>query len=163
MDRSIDEHDKQQAMWGRMLEPIKQSVGDKLLYLASPYSHSSEAVRQYRADLACNAAVELTRHDLHIFSPIVHSHPMAAYGLAKDWDYWKPHDRLFLNACGGMIILQIPGYASSRGVWAEYATAVGIGMPVWLMDSADSSWPVVGKRIDRVNIDWCVMHYQRKD
>jgi hypothetical protein len=52
-----------------------------MIYLASPYSHPDPAVREARFREACRAAAKLMRLGQPAFSPIVHGHPIAVYGL----------------------------------------------------------------------------------
>jgi hypothetical protein len=53
-----------------------------VIYLAGPYSDSDPAVRAqwYEA-----AAAAMLRVGQAVFSPIVHSHLLVAYGLPTDW------------------------------------------------------------------------------
>jgi hypothetical protein len=55
-----------------------------VIYLASPYSHPNPAVREQRFQAACQAAAALLRSGQAVFAPIVHSHPLVAYGLLGD-------------------------------------------------------------------------------
>ncbi len=93
----------------------------KLEYLASPYSHRDEAVREARFLHAAKAATWLIQNypDMNVFSPIVHSHVMHLQGLGGDWTFWQRLDTDFLERCEGVIILCLPGWRESTGVNAE--------------------------------------------
>lgn len=57
-----------------------------MIYLASPYTHSDVHVREWRFREACRAAAALLRAGITVFSPIAHSHPIAAFGMPTSWD-----------------------------------------------------------------------------
>ena len=142
----------------KSIEQIKATVGDRLIYLASPYSHAFVATRILRFEIACKAAAMLTWSGMHVFAPIVHSHPMAQYGLAKDWEFWEVHDRLFLEACGGMIVATIPGWQQSKGIAAEMQIMVDMDKPVWFLSARSNCWPsgdIVSEIIEH-DTDWII-------
>ena len=124
----------------KSIERIKATV-DGLIYLASPYSHDQAAIRQWRFDVACKAAACLMRDGLAIFSPIAHSHVIAQHGLPKGWDFWEPYDRLLLGACGGMIVLTMPGWNESKGIIAELQIAAESYKPIWFLSARGNRWP----------------------
>lgn len=62
---------------------------NKRIYLASPYTSDSEALRQMRYDEACKACAKLIAGGNIVFSPIAHSHPLVRYGLRGDFEYWR--------------------------------------------------------------------------
>ncbi len=101
-----------------------------LAYLASPYSHPDPAVMQERFEQACKAAAELMRVGVMVFSPIAHSHPIAQYGLPKEWGFWQEYDRIMLAKCDRIIVLMLPGWQTSAGVRNELRFAVDAGLPV---------------------------------
>jgi len=91
-----------------------------LVYLASPYSHDDQAVRQWRFDRINEAASFLMRRGLHIFSPISECHPIAmAGGLPTDWAFWKDYDEAILSMCRALVVLMLPGWDKSTGVAGE--------------------------------------------
>ena len=103
---------------------IRDLPHDKLVYLASPYSDPDPAVREWRYQQAVRATAYLIRRGLVPFSPIVHSHPIACLGgdLAGDWTFWRRQDELFMDACGGgLIVLKLPGWEKSMGLQNEIA------------------------------------------
>jgi hypothetical protein len=60
-----------------------------MIYLSSPYSAPDPAVREARFQAACRATAELMRAGRIVYSPIVFSHPLTAFGLPTDWSYWE--------------------------------------------------------------------------
>ncbi len=63
-----------------------------LVYLASPYTSSDIAVCEERYQAACRATAALIRAGQVVFSPIVHSHPLVAFGLPTTWAAWERID-----------------------------------------------------------------------
>jgi len=108
----------------------------QLIYLASPYSHDDPAIREQRFnDVARIAALLFSRGEF-VFSPILHSHPMAElHDLPNDWEFWQSYDRLMLSRCDVMYILMINGYLESLGVDAERDTAIDCDIPIVYIDS----------------------------
>lgn len=101
----------------------------KLIYLASPYSHPDPAVRELRYEHACAATAGLMRRGLHVYSPIVHSHPLVKYELPTDWEYWQAHDIAMLHRCQELYVLTLDGWMESKGVRAEIAEASLLELP----------------------------------
>ena len=122
----------------------------ELIYLASPYSHPNPAKRQWRYELACKVAALLMRDGHLVYSPIVHSHPLTAYGLPTNWEYWRPLDEAMLAKCQALVVLRLVGWRQSRGVQAELALARQLGLRIgfierlgWGWDSATLKWEEV--------------------
>jgi len=104
----------------------------KLIYLASPYSHPEESVREDRFQAACEASGGLMKKGYRVFSPIAHTHPIAVKcDLPKGWDYWEQYDRVMIEASSHLIVLMIDGWMDSKGVEAERRIAESLDMPVY--------------------------------
>lgn len=108
-----------------------------MIYLASPYSHPDVRVRERRFREACSATARLVAAGLNVFSPIVHSHSIAHYGLPSSWEFWSRIDREFLSRCDVMAVLMLPGWRESVGVQAEIQFAANLGLPVLYVASAE--------------------------
>lgn len=122
------------------IQQIKDTVGNSLIYLASPYTHECEAVRVDRFRMAAKAAADLMKHGLNIFSPISHTHPIGEFGLRGDWEFWKQYDMEFLKVCVGMIVLTIPGWDTSAGIAGEIEIMRDMGKPIWAMGQGMRLW-----------------------
>jgi hypothetical protein len=94
-----------------------------MTYLASPYSHPDAQIREARFQAVCQAAAKLMREGRHVFSPIAHSHPIAAYGLPTDWSYWEASARRHIKQCDELLVLMLDGWEHSIGVQAEIEIA----------------------------------------
>jgi nucleoside 2-deoxyribosyltransferase len=102
-----------------------------MIYLASPYSHPDPAVREHRFQAACRAAARLIRLGRTVYSPIAHSHSIAAHGLPTEWEFWESIDRRHLDDCDEVVVLMLDGWKTSAGVQAEIKYAEKHGKPVW--------------------------------
>lgn len=106
----------------------------KLIYLATPYNHHDSLVREQRFTLACLAAATLMKEGIHLFCPIAHTHPIALQGsLPSGWDYWKEYDRLMLEACHELWIVQMEGWDRSEGIKGEVLIARELDKPVYFL------------------------------
>jgi hypothetical protein len=103
-----------------------------MIYLASPYSHKDPAVREMRFVAACKQAAEMLRCDIPVYSPIVHSHPIAIYGGIDpmDGEFWARADRPYLELCDEVWVLTLPGWEESKGVHIEIERAEELGMKI---------------------------------
>jgi len=108
-----------------------------MMYLAQPYSASDPAVRRWRFEAGCKAAAALIRAGLNTYAPIAHSHVIASHGLDEmDHAFWMHVDRPYVQWCGVIAVLMLPGWRESKGVAAEIRIACAIGKPVIYIDPA---------------------------
>jgi hypothetical protein len=105
-----------------------------MIYLASPYSHPDPVVREQRFQAACRATAALLRAGEAVFSPIVHGHPLADYGLPTGWEFWERFNRTFLERCDEVVVLMLDGWRQSVGVQAEIRIAQELGKPARYSD-----------------------------
>jgi len=102
-----------------------------MIYLACPYSHPDNNVREHRFKMANRAAAKLMREGHIIYSPISHTHPIAVEGdLPLDWAYWQSVDEFYIRLCERVIVLMLTGWESSKGVQAEIEIAQSLDKPV---------------------------------
>lgn len=102
-----------------------------LTYLASPYSHEDGRVRARRYQAAVAAVAAFMNRGEHVFSPIVHSYPVAiAHSLPGEWEFWAEYDECMVSRCDRLVVLQLEGWDNSRGIAAEVAIAERLGIPV---------------------------------
>ena len=111
-----------------------------MIYLASVYSHPDPTVREARFQAACCAAAELIRAGHTVFSPVAHSHPLTAFGLPTDWQFWERQDRELLECCDELVVLTLNGWWESRGVQAEIRIAQELGKPVRYLAPSAPTW-----------------------
>lgn len=109
----------------------------KLIYLASPYSHELNSVRQQRFLEVCRIYSELTYRKLYVFCPIAMNHNCVLYGdkpLSGGWDYWKTFDELFLSKCDVLYIATMDGWKDSKGVDGEIKYAILHNIPIFYLN-----------------------------
>jgi hypothetical protein len=113
----------------------------ELMYMASPYLGGTEKVTGYtplkstRYQQAVNAAAELTNSDRIVFSPIVHSHPLAMKaGLPGNFEFWNYFDTKIIEACDSFGILQLNGWDKSSAHKNELSLAIKFSLPVYEID-----------------------------
>lgn len=110
-----------------------------MIYLASPYSHPDPSVREHRYHAACRAAAAMLRDGYVVFSPIVHSHPLVAFGLPTAWSAWERIDRAYLERCDEVMVLMLDGWEASVGVRAEIDIARALGKQVRFVAPEDAT------------------------
>jgi hypothetical protein len=119
------------------LEPEELvKLEDKVIYLASPYTHEVEDVRVERYNQVTVAAAKIMQQGHMVFSPISHSHPIGdhlAEGLSMNWDFWRKQDFCWLRKCEEVWVLTLDGWVESVGVTAEIDEAKRLGLPVRLL------------------------------
>ena len=110
------------------------------IYLSCPYSDPDPKVRECRFNTVNDFAAVLFRAGLSVFSPISHTHPIAEAGcLPVDFAFWKDCDLAFIELCRTLVVLQLPGWGLSHGVYCEIEIAAELGKP--LMYARTSTTP----------------------
>jgi len=111
---------------------------NQLVYLASPYtdySTASDIVMESRFEKAKHATACLMRFGVHVFSPIVHCHPLATtYDLPKHFMFWQSYDELMVSRCDLLIVLGIDGWDRSHGVASEIEIARRLNKLVLMLE-----------------------------
>ncbi len=106
------------------------------VYLSSPYTHPDPAVRESRFKAACKAAAKLMVEGHAVFAPISHSHPIdLEFDVPKSGAFWKAQDIPLLRHASRMVVLQIPGWAESRGIAWELEMARSLNIPIEFMEA----------------------------
>ena len=116
-------------------EEVKIDIsGDRQrIFLASPYTHNDEAVMIFRYEAALAAASELINEGNIIFSPIVHSHPIAVtYNLPRDYSFWQAYTNSFiLHWAEVFSILRLQDWEHSVGIKDESVLARKVNLPIY--------------------------------
>ena len=76
------------------------------------------------------------RAGIHIFCPIAHGHHLASYGEISRLDrtFWRDQHHLILVRCDVLIVAQMDGWDSSKGIEDEVNTFVRLGRPIFDCD-----------------------------
>jgi len=108
-----------------------------IVYLAIAYSHKNPRIREIRYEIANIISAYLMNLGVVIFSPITHSHPLAAYNLPTGWDYWKSQDLSYLTVCESIIAVTLDGWKESIGLQDEVNIMKDMGKKVSFFDPCD--------------------------
>lgn len=79
-----------------------------------------------------------------VFSPIVHSHPLAEHGLPNTWAFWRKQDEVYLERCDMLVVLMLDGWQESIGVRGEIEIAKELGKPTVYLEpdlTVAPGWP----------------------
>lgn len=102
-----------------------------MIYLASPYTHKEEIVRDRRFEQISEFTADLYQNGISVFCPIAYSHILATcFGLRGDWEFWKKLDCDFIDRCDEVWVCVLEGWRESVGVTDEIAYAKQTGKPV---------------------------------
>jgi Domain of unknown function (DUF1937) len=113
----------------------------RLIYLASPYSHAEEHIKQARFEQVMEATAYLLADGHFIYSPILHNHPMATRcGIPGEWSFWNEFDTVMIARCDELWVLDIEGWLESTGVQAELVIAQRRGISSYLLERVNGRW-----------------------
>jgi len=100
-------------------------------YLGLPYTDKNKFILNFRAEISNLIAVELMKQGRIIFAPISSWHPMAMkYDLPIDFEYWSRLDEEFIKVSKRLLIIQLPGWDTSKGVNLETEIANHYNIPI---------------------------------
>lgn len=96
-----------------------------MIYLAQPYSHPDEQMRQARYEIAMRVCANLMMRGYDVYSPIVHWHEVARqFDMPTDATFWRHHNLKVLSLCSTLAILKSPGWQKSVGLRYEVKEAI---------------------------------------
>lgn len=101
-----------------------------VIYLAAPFGHPDEIIRNQRFAQVNQYAVQLIQAGHLVYSPLTHNVTLASFGLKNGWDYWQSFDCAMLFRCDKLLLLQLEGWQDSKGVQAELAFAEQQNIPI---------------------------------
>jgi hypothetical protein len=121
-------------------------VLDRVLYLASPYTHDDPAVRSARAREVARVAGRLIASGRMVYSPISHGVPIEASGeMAGHYEAWRRHNRNMIARCNDFAVLALPGWRESTGIVGEALVALDLGCDVDVLVAGVDDLRVVGR------------------
>jgi len=110
-------------------------MNKEIEYLAIPYTHEDESVRDFRAAVSDCIAADLTKKGRIVFAPISSWHHIAKkYDLPRDFEYWRKLDEAFISTCSKLRIIKLDGWKESKGVNLEKAIAKKYNIPISYID-----------------------------
>lgn len=107
-------------------------ASNKLIYLASPYSHPNDYIKFDRFDKVSKVTEKLIKSGIFVYAPITLWHRFAVeYELPTDFQFWGEFDKLMVSRSDEVHVLTLSGWEESVGVQAEIAYAKSVGIPVY--------------------------------
>ena len=106
-----------------------------LYYLATPYSKYPDGTQAAFYDASILAG-RLMRQGIFVYSPIVHTHPIALHGCMdlKDLSIWLPFDELIVAKLDAMLVAHMPSWEDSRGIAHEIEFFKKAAKPIYDLD-----------------------------
>ena len=105
---------------------------DGVTYIASPYTHKNKRVRSQRYYDVMDATAYFIKRNEVVYSPIVHSHPLAiAHDMPGDFEMWRKQCLGLLEKCDRVRVICLSGWEKSAGVRGELEHANNLGIPVF--------------------------------
>ena len=109
----------------------------KLIYLATPYTHFKLGHHAAYAQ-ACSIACKLIVRGLKVFCPVAHGHPLSysegGFLDPADHDLWNGINDPFLGVCDALLIAQMDGWETSKGIAREVDDFLMQGKPIYFLD-----------------------------
>jgi len=103
----------------------------KIAYLASPFAHPDDNIKQQRLQAVNRYAAMCHQKGKLVYSPLTHNIPLSeAYGELASWNAWGDFDRAMLARCDELIVLMLDGWKESKGVAHEIQYAIDIKIPI---------------------------------
>lgn len=105
---------------------------DPLCYLATPYTKYKAGLHAAFVD-AAKIAAALLASSVKIYSPIVHSHPLAMIGKLdpKDHNIWLPFNEKMLGLADVLIVAHLDGWQESIGTAHEIQAFIDTARPIF--------------------------------
>ena len=91
-----------------------------LVYIASPYSHPDEYVREENFKRVSRYAALLVSEGHIAVSPITYGHTLLVFhDMPSDYAFWQKFCLTLLAKCDKLIVYKLPGWEKSKGVADE--------------------------------------------
>jgi hypothetical protein len=103
----------------------------KIIYLASPYSHPNDEIREQRFKDIAKISAELNSQGIIAFSPIVYGHTLLDFKeMPTDWQFWQTFCLSFLQHSDELHVYKMDGWEMSSGIAEEIKFAEKNNIPV---------------------------------
>lgn len=119
-----------------------------MIYLISPYSHPSAAVREARYLAALSATARLMSDDDNVFSPVVYSHHLAAK-VDWTWNRWMRFCIDKLRRSDSVVAYLLPDWRLSIGMRREREIAESLDMDIDTLLPTPDELAVVNAAMER--------------
>lgn len=113
----------------------KKYLPGLLQYIATPFRHKNPEVMKFREWAVTITTAHLFKENVFCYSPITYTIPINNTGIMQNsWDLWSGFDFFMVEQCGGLLILDLPGWNESEGIFAEVKTAQKYNKIIYLLD-----------------------------
>lgn len=99
-----------------------------MIYVASPFWHDNESVRDKRREKAIEYGKKLFLANKPNYTPLIYSY-LFKDNNAKE-GYWINHGLKMIDACTEVHVLCLEGWESSNGIKGELKRAGELGLPI---------------------------------
>jgi hypothetical protein len=108
----------------------------KMIYVASPFTHDDEAIKEYRKQINEKVCSHLIKLGYCAISPIVYGCTLIdKHWLTNDdFTYWESFCLTLLKKSDIMYVLRLDGWAKSMGVFNEINFAWDNSIPIMFID-----------------------------
>jgi len=145
---------------------------NELYYLATPYSKFPGGL-DAAFEMACRETALLMKAGVPVFSPIVHTHPVAMFAGMDPLDHsiWLPCDKPMMDASTGIIMLLAETWEQSYGMRIELEAFTAAGKDiVWMLpgvipseltrDAAKTTREAIRAMREAIRVGWVPTHAQ---
>jgi len=110
----------------------------KIVYLASPYSHSEKDIVDQRFHRISLIASILNSKGIVALSPITYGHTLLTYTpMPTDWEFWRNFCLSFLQNSSELWVVKMDGWNKSSGVAEEIEFAIKNSIPIKYIEDDD--------------------------
>lgn len=112
-----------------------EDLKDKAFYLATVYTKHPDGIYVAFLD-ACEITAKLLKRGLKVFSPIVHTHPVAIHGDIEplDHEFWLNVDSMMMDKMDALMVAKMTNWQDSYGIGCEIKTFRQAGKPIYFLD-----------------------------
>lgn len=106
-----------------------------LCYLATPYTKYRPNIEAAFID-AARLVARMIANGFKVYSPIVHTHPIAIHGGLSPLDHsiWLPYDEAMMDAAYVLVVAQMEGWDESFGIAHEIKYFIDRRKSVYYLD-----------------------------
>jgi hypothetical protein len=107
----------------------------KIIYIASPYSHSDKHIRELRYLQVTEYCAKQVATGNIVFSPITYGHILSEHvDMPTTFDFWSNFCLTFLNKCDEMHVIKLEGWENSIGISEEESYCRDNNIPIKYID-----------------------------
>ena len=130
---------------------MREESRPPLTYLAAPYRHHEELVRDARLEAVSRVAAGLTKIDRRVFCPLTYADALLENGFGpRDDEWWYGYDIGWLSHCAELVVLMLPGWTGSDGVRMEIQAAERRGIAISYMEPPEQYLGLTSEQSDEL-------------